>query len=68
VISIAVHSFSKSIMFVQRFFLSLSVLTSLVVASSEANQTSENIVFDPLQYVDPLIGTAKDGENYPPVG
>jgi hypothetical protein len=49
-------------MFIQSFFLSLATFALVAVASSEANRTSDNIVFDPLQYVDQLIGTAKDGD------
>lgn len=49
-------------MLVQKSLVSLAILASIAVADADANETSGNIVFDPLQYVDPLIGSAKDGE------
>lgn len=48
-------------MFVKKSLFSLAILASIAVADGDSNDTTENIVFDPLQYVDPLIGSAKDG-------
>ncbi|QDS77795.1 hypothetical protein FKW77_005545 [Venturia effusa] len=48
-------------MFFQKSLISLSILASYAIADSGTNNKSESIAFDPLQYVDPLIGSARDG-------
>lgn len=48
-------------MFLQKSLISLAISASIAFAEADGNGTRDSIVFDPLQYVDPLIGTAKDG-------